>query len=80
MDRDDIAVFDAEIVADNSIYACAAVIKIIIGENDENRVFPLLALNQDCVATEELKRLHGVVREGDDRVVIVNGVGDTGAC
>lgn len=77
VDGDDIAMLDTEIVADDAIYPSAAVVEIVICKDDEDCVFPLLALDQDCVATEETKRVHGVVREGDDGVVIVDGIGDT---
>lgn len=78
MDGDDVAVLDAEIVADNAVQAGAAIIKIIVGQNDEDRVLSLLASDEDCVAAEQLERLHGVVGEGDDRVVIIDGIGDPG--
>lgn len=77
MDSDNVTVLYAEVVADNSVDACAAVIEIIISQDDENRVLSLLALDKDRVATEELECLHGVVRERDNRVVIVGSVGDT---
>lgn len=78
MDGDDVAVLDAEVVADNAVQAGAAIIEIIVGQNDKDRVLSLLAADEDCVAAEQLERLHGVVGEGDDRVVIVDGIGDPG--
>jgi hypothetical protein len=78
MDGDNIAVLDPEVVPHDPIYPCRAVIEVVVGENDQDSVLPLLALYQDCVATEELERLHGVVGEGDDGVVIVDGIGDAG--
>ena len=74
VDRDDVAVLDTKIVADNTVQPSAAIIEIIVGQHDEHGVLSLLAPNQDCVAAEELKRLHGVVRESDDRVVIIDGI------
>jgi hypothetical protein len=61
VDCDDISVLHPQVVANNSVYPRRAVIKVIVGEDDENCVLPLLALDQDCVTTEELERLHGVV-------------------
>jgi hypothetical protein len=45
MDGDNVAVFDAEIVSNHTVYPRRAVIKIIISQNDENSVLPLLALD-----------------------------------
>lgn len=78
MDRDNVTVLDAKVVANDPVDACAAVIEIIVSKNDQDRVLSLLALDEHRVATEELERLHGGVGEGDDRVVIVGGVGNTG--
>lgn len=80
VDGDHVAVLDPQVVANDSVYPRGAVVEVVVGEHDEDRVLSLLALDQHCVATEELERLHGVVREGDDGVVIVDGVGDAGAC
>ncbi len=80
MDRDDIAVLDAEVVANNAVQASATIIKIIVGKNDKNCVLSLLAPNENCVAAEKLERLHRVVGEGDDRVVIVDGIGNPKRC
>jgi hypothetical protein len=74
MDRDDIAMLDSEVVSYYTVYASGTIIKIIVCQNNENSVLSLLALDQDCVAAEELQRLHGVVRKGDDGVVIVGCV------
>lgn len=76
MDGDDIAVLDAQIVPHNAVYAGGAVIQVVVSKHDEDRVLPLLALDQHCVAAEQLERLHRVVRERNDRVVIRNGIRD----
>lgn len=76
MHSDDIAVLHAQIVADHPIHTGAAVVEFIIGQHDEHRVSPLLAFDEHGVAAEELKRLHRVVRQSDDRVVIIDGIGD----
>ena len=78
VDGDNIAVLHPQVVANNSVYPRGAVIEVVICQHDENCVLALLALDQDGVATEELQRLHGVVGEGDDGVVIVDGIGDAG--
>ena len=62
MDCDDVAVLDAEVVANHTVHASAAIIQIIVVDYDQDCVFSLFALYQDCVASEELERLHGVVR------------------
>lgn len=62
MNRDDIAVLDTEVVSDHAVYASGPIIEIIVCQNNENSVLSLFALDQNCVAAEELQRLHGVVR------------------
>jgi len=76
VDGDNIAVLDSQIVANDSVYPRRAIVEIVVCEHDQDCVLALLALDQHSVATEELERLHGVVREGDDGVVIVDGIGD----
>ena len=76
MDGDDIAVLDAKVVANDTVQSGTAIIEIIVGEHNQDGVLPLLAANQYCVAAEELERLHGVVGEGNDGVVIVDGIRD----
>jgi hypothetical protein len=61
VDGDNIAVLDTQVVANNTVYPRRAVVEVVVGEHDENGVLPLLALDEDGVATEELERLHGVV-------------------
>lgn len=79
MNGHDIAVLNSEVVANDTVHSGTAVIKIIVGQDDEDSIFSLLALNEDSVASEELQSLHGVVGEGDNGVVIVDGVGHS-AC
>ena len=76
VDCDDISVLHPQVVSDHSIYPCRAIIELIICQDDQDGVLSLLALYQDCVATEQLKCFHGVVGECDNGVVIVYGVGD----
>ena len=71
MDCDDVAVLYTKIMADDTVNSGTSIIKIIISEYDENGVLPLLALDQDCVATEKLQRFHSIVGEGDNRIVII---------
>lgn len=66
VDGDDVAVLDAEVVADNAVDAGLTILEIVIGENNQDSVLALLSLDQDGVATEELEGLHGVVGKGDD--------------
>jgi hypothetical protein len=67
---------DSEVVANNSVDASAAVIELIVGENDENGILSLLASNQDGVTSEELELVHSGLGEGNDAVVIVDGIGN----
>jgi uncharacterized membrane protein len=77
VDGDHITVLDAQVVANDTVYPCRAIVEVVICKHDQDCVLALLALDQDRVATEELERLHGVVREGNNRVVIIDGIGDT---
>lgn len=77
VDGDNVTVLDTEVVADNAVNTGLTILEIVVGKNDQDGILALLSLDQHSVATEELKSLHGVVREGDDRVVIIGGVSDT---
>jgi hypothetical protein len=76
VDGDDVTKLYAEVVPDHAVHADGAIIEVVVGEDDEHGVLSLLALDEDSVATEQLKGLHGVVGEGQDGVVIGGGVGD----
>lgn len=75
MNSDDVAMLHTEVVSDNTVNTNTAVVKVVVCEDDKNGILPLLSLDQDCVTTEQLQSLHGIVRKGDDRVVVVNGIG-----
>lgn len=51
-DGDHVAMLDTEIVADDSIDASAAIVKLLVGENNENGILSLFASDEDCVASE----------------------------
>jgi hypothetical protein len=52
---------DAEVVSNNTVDASTAIIEIVVGQDNEDGVSSHLTLDEDCVATEELESLHGVV-------------------
>lgn len=74
MHRDNVTVLNTKVVSYDTVDASASVIQIIICQHDKDGVLALLSLYQHSVTSEELERLHGVVGEGDDGVVIVDGV------
>jgi hypothetical protein len=76
VDGDHITVLDSQVVTNNSVDASATVIELLVSEDDENGVLSLLASNQDGVASEELELVHGGLGEGNDTVVIVDGIGN----
>ena len=76
MDGNHVTVLDSQVVTNNSVDASATVIELLISEDDEDGVLSLLASNQDGVATEELELIHGGLGEGNDTVVIVDGIGN----
>lgn len=65
---------DPKVVTDNTVDAGTAIIEVVVGKDDQHSVLSLLATNQDSVATEQLESVHGVVGEGDDGVVVINGI------
>lgn len=77
MNGDNVAVLHAKVVSDDTVQANAAVIEIIIGQHNQNGILALLALDEDGVTSEELQGIHSVVGEGDDGVIIVDGIGNT---
>lgn len=77
MDGDDVAMLHTKVVSHDTVDAGTAVIEIIIRQHDQNGVLALLALYQNCVATEELERLHGIVGKSDHGIVIVDRIGHT---
>jgi hypothetical protein len=54
MDSDDIAVLDSEVVANHSVDAGASIIKIVVGQHDQDCILALLAFYQYRVASEQL--------------------------
>lgn len=54
MDGHNIAVLDPEIVANDTVHSSTAVIQVIVGQDDQDGVFSLLALDEDSVTSEEL--------------------------
>lgn len=71
---DNVAVLNTEVVAHDTVDAGAPVVQIVIGQDNQDSVLPFLALHQDCITSEELEGLHGVVRQSDNRVVIIDGI------
>ena len=59
MNGDHVTVLDSEVVSDDTVNSCAAIIEVVVGQDDENGVLPLLATNQNSVTTEKLERVHG---------------------
>lgn len=54
MHCDDVAMLDAQIVSNDPVHASTSIIKIVVGENDQHRILPLLAFDQDCITSKEL--------------------------
>mmetsp|Transcript_72452 Transcript_72452/g.156661 ORF Transcript_72452/g.156661 Transcript_72452/m.156661 type:complete len:454 (+) Transcript_72452:1318-2679(+) len=69
--RDDVAQTHAEVLAHHLVHADLRVIQVLVREHDADGVLALLALDEHVVAAEEVQLLHLGLREGDDRVVIV---------
>ena len=77
---DHVAVLDTKVVTHNTVDAGASIIEIVISQDNQHGVLALLALNENGITTEKLESLHGVVRESNHRVIIVNGISHTENC
>lgn len=80
VDGDHITVLDSQIVTNDSVDASAAIIEFLVGKNDEDGVLSLLASNQNGITSEKLELVHSGLGEGDNAVVIVDGIGDPWCC
>lgn len=67
---------DAEIVANNSVDAGAAIVQFVIGQNNQDGILSLLATNEHGVSAEKLECVHGGFGQGDNAVIVVDGIGD----
>jgi hypothetical protein len=76
VNSDDIAVLDTEVVSNHTVHTCATVIQFIVSKDNENSILALLALHKHGIATEELQCLHRIVRERNNGVVIIDGIGN----
>lgn len=76
VDGDHVTVLHPQVVANDSVDASAAIVQLIVGEDDQDGVLSLLAAHEHGVTTEKLESLHGVLGEGNDGVVIVDGIGN----
>lgn len=61
VDGHNVAVLHAQVVPHNTVQTTTAVVKIIVTKNDKDSVLSLLSPNEDRVAAEQLKSVHGVV-------------------
>lgn len=76
MNGDDIAMLDPEVMADDTVDSGTSIVKIVIRQYNQDCIFALFASDQNSIAPEKLKTVHGVVGQRDDGVVIVYGIGD----
>lgn len=75
LDGDHVAVLDPEVVANDPVNAGAPIVELLVSEDNENGVTPLLSTDKHGVATEELEGLHRSLGQRNDGVVIVSSVG-----
>lgn len=80
VDSDHVSMLDSEVMADNSVDSSTAIIELLVGKDNQNGIFSLLSSYQDGITTEELKGVHGSLGQGNNAVVIVDGIGDPGIC
>lgn len=67
----------AKVMPNNPVNTGASIIEVVVSEHNQDSLSALLAPDQDRVASEKPKDIHGVVGKRNRRVVIVNGVSDT---
>lgn len=79
-DGNHVTVLDSEVVTDNTVDSSASLIQIIVGKDDQDRLLSLLASYKDGVTAEELEGVHGSLGQGDNAVVIIDGIGNPGFC
>lgn len=77
-DGDHVTVLDSEIVADNTVDSGASLVQLLVGKNDQDRLLSLLASYKNGVTAEELEGVHGSLGQGDDAVVVIDGIGNPG--
>lgn len=76
MNGNDVTVLDTQVVSHYTVQTTAAIIELIVTEDNKHGVLSLFASNQDGIATEKLESVHSVVGQGDDGVVVINGISD----
>ena len=78
-DGNHVSMLDAKVVTDNAVDAGAALVKLLVGQDDEDGVLSLLATDKNGVATEKLESVHCRLGKGNNAVVIVDGIGNPSA-
>ena len=71
MDGDDVAEPEPQVLPDDLVHPDLGLVARVVWEQNADRVLPLLALEQDDVAVEELEAVHGVRVQGDGGVLVV---------
>ena len=59
MDCNHVTVLDTKVVANDTVDASAAIIELLISQDNEHGVLSLLAADKDGVTTEKLQGVHG---------------------
>jgi hypothetical protein len=61
VNRDDIAMLDPQVVTNDTVDPDASIVQLIVSQDNQDGVLSLLSSDEDCVTTEQLQLLHGVV-------------------
>jgi hypothetical protein len=78
--RDDIPMLDTQIVANDTVHANAAVIQVILSQDNQYSVLPLFSLDKNRIASEEIERFHRIVGQANDRIIVGGGIGNPAKC
>ena len=77
VDSDHITVLDTEVMPDHTVDTDTAVIEIVVRQHNQNGILAHFTLDQNRVTAEKLQSIHCVVGEGNNGVIIVDGIGHT---
>merc|ERR1719352_223940 len=74
LDGNDVAESHPQVVPHHPVHPDLVVGHRVVAEDDADALLPLLSLQQACVAAEQLQLIHLGKGEGDDAVVVIDGV------
>lgn len=71
-----VTMLDSQVVANDTVDTGAAIVELVVSKDNQDGVLSLLSSHEDSITTEELERVHRCLGEGDNAVVIIDGISD----